>query len=229
MKVFGLFLYCMVISISVQADIATSFSKAKKNLYHKVYNNSGLTFYANCSWSKKKVDLESCNLQDSFPKKYLKRALRTEAEHVIPSSWMYRKNGEWRQCYVEAKTKGVNKRKYCQKTDMDYRNAHNDLMNLVPAVGQLNGLRSNKPFAEKVSGKKEQTFNGAGKVFVVTSRVAIPDVSIRGDIARIAFYMEDTYGVTYSKRQLALFMKWDKEDPLSPEERKRNQLINKIQ
>lgn len=152
--------FACLLGSTAQAEIASSFSKAKKNLYLKVYNNAALTFYTNCSWSKKKVDLTSCNLQDSFPKKYMKRALRTEAEHIIPASWMYKKDGKWRQCYLEAKQQGVNKRKYCQKTDKDYRNAHNDLMNLVPAVGQLNGLRSNKPFAETISGKKEQTYRG---------------------------------------------------------------------
>ena len=219
----------LVFSCSANAQIASSFSKAKSNLYKKVEGNSGLTFYTNCSWAKKKVDLESCGLQNSFPKKHLKRASRTEAEHIIPASWMYRKNGKYRECYTQAKALGENTRKYCQKTDKDYRNAHNDLMNLVPAVGQLNGLRSNKPFAEKVSGKKEQTFRGNGKVLVVTSRVVIPDKSIRGDVARVGFYMSDTYGVSYSKRQLSLFKKWDKEDPVSSEEHERNQRVFKVQ
>jgi deoxyribonuclease-1 len=211
------------------AQIATSFSKAKSNLYKKVEGNSGLTFYTNCSWSKKKVDLESCGLQNSFPTKHLKRAKRTEAEHIIPASWMYKKHGKYRECYTKAKVLGETPRKYCQANDIDYRNAHNDLMNLVPAVGQLNALRSNKPFAEKVSGKKEQTFRGNGKVFLITSRVAIPDKSIRGDIARVAFYMGETYGVTYSRRQLELFKKWDKEDLVSQNEINRKQRIFKIQ
>jgi len=223
------FVIGLALSFSAHAEIATSFSKAKKNLYQKVYGNSGLTFYTNCQWSKKKVDLESCGLQNSFPKKHMKRASRTEAEHIIPASWMYKKNGQWRQCYLEAKRQGISQRKYCQQTDIDYRNAHNDLMNLVPAVGQLNGLRSNKPFAEKVSGKKEQTFRGNGKVLVLSSRVAIPDRSIRGDIARIAFYMGATYGVTYSKRQLSLFEKWDKEDPVSSEEQERRRKVIDVQ
>ncbi|KUJ71666.1 hypothetical protein AVO41_09135 [Thiomicrospira sp. WB1] len=61
---------------------------------------------------------------------------------------------------------------------------------------------------------------------VFASRVIIPDQSIRGDIARIAKYMNLTYGVTYSKRQLVLFEKWEKRDPVSEEEL---QLINRIQ
>lgn len=203
----------------------SSFSKAKKVMYTKVYNNEGVTFYTSCKWFKKKVNLESCGLQDSFSTKYLKRARRTEAEHIIPASWMYKKNGKWRQCYLDAKAQGISQRKYCQKHDDDYRNAHNDLMNLVPAVGPLNGMRSNKPFAEKLSGKKEQTFNGNGKKLIVTSRVVIPDKSIRGDIARIAFYMSRTYGVTYSKRQNFLFEKWNLDDPVSDYEKN---LISKI-
>lgn len=225
---FALILGVAIPATSLSAPYS-SFSKAKKAMYTKVYKNEGKTFYTNCDWSKKKVNLESCGLQDSFPKKYLKRAKRTEAEHIIPASWMYKKNGKWRQCYLDAKQKGVSQRKYCQEHDVDYRNAHNDLVNLVPAVGQLNGMRSNKPFAEKVSGKKEQTFNGDGKKLVLTSRVAIPDSSIRGDIARIAFYMSDRYGVNYSKRQKSLFVRWNLEDPVDSRETSRLLQINKIQ
>lgn len=102
-------------------------------------------------------------------------------------------------------------------------------MNLVPVVGQLNGMRSNKPFAENVSGKKEQTFNGNGKKLVLTSRVVIPDPSIRGDIARIALYMNQMYRITYSNRQRALFDKWDKDDPLSKDEKARVKKIMMLQ
>jgi len=52
----------------------------------------------------------------------------------------------------------------------------------------------------------------------------VPDISIRGDIARVAFYMRDTYGVTYSKRQASLFNEWDKQDAVSEDE----VLLNKI-
>lgn len=55
----------------------------------------------------------------------------------------------------------------------------------------------------------------------MTSREAISDRSIRGDIARIAFYMEETY----SKHQLGLFDKWDKKDLISPEENERRQRV----
>lgn len=48
-------------------------------------------------------------------------------------------------------------------------------MNLVPAVGQINGERSKKPFDEIVSGKKMATYSGDGKRIVISSRLVIPD------------------------------------------------------
>lgn len=211
------------------ADIVTSFSKTKSNLYKKIYPNSGLTFYTNCEWSKKKVNLESCGLQNSFPKKHIKRASRTEVEHIIPASWMLKKNKQERSCVAESKAYKVSPREYCQKNDKEFRNAHNDLVNLRPVVGQLNANRSNKPFSDVLSGRKPVSYNGNGKTFKVASRVSVPDESIRGDVARIAFYMSDTYGVAYSKRQKKLFDEWNKQDPVSSEEIVLNERILKVQ
>jgi deoxyribonuclease-1 len=126
----------IIVSFSVPAysEISSSFSKAKSNMYKKVYLNSGKTFYTNCLWSKKKVDLSSCGLENSFPKKHMKRASRTEAEHIIPASWMLKKNKAERSCVAESKAHKDNSRKYCQKHDKDFRNAHNDLVNLRPEL-----------------------------------------------------------------------------------------------
>ncbi|WP_178861260.1 endonuclease [Thiomicrorhabdus cannonii] len=219
----------LAFSASVIAGISGSFEQAKANMYKGVYQNVGTTFYTGCDWSKKKVDLASCGLQNSFPKGQLKRASRTEAEHVIPASWFYKKNGKWRACYSQAKAIKENPREYCQAHDDEYRNAHNDLVNLRPAVGQINADRSNKPFSDSVSGDGVETFRGKGLTIKITSRVAIPDVKIRGDIARIGFYMAEKYGVTYSKRQLELFQEWDKSDPVDDAERELNNRIMKVQ
>lgn len=218
----------MPVSQSI-AGISTSFNQAKVKMYKVVYNNSGKTFYTGCDWSRKKVDLGSCNLQNSFPKKEMKRANRTEAEHVIPASWFYKKNGKFRQCYHEARALKQSPRSYCQDHDIDYRNAHNDLFNLRVSVGQINANRSNHPFAETPSGEGKETFNGNGLSITLTSRVAIPDASIRGDIARIAAYMKETYGVSYSARQDKLFEKWNKQDPVDAEEFRLLKKISQIQ
>lgn len=217
-----------LLSITAYADIASLFSKAKLDLYNNVYQGRGETFYTGCLWETKSVNLESCNLQYSFPKGQLKRAKRTEVEHVIPASWLYKKNGKWRNCYIEAKQLDRKIREYCQQTDFEYRKAHNDLVNLRPVIGQINALRSNKAFSDKPSGQYIGTFVGKKKMLVY-SRLVIPDNSIKGDIARIAFYMMQKYGASYSNRQEILFFKWNDEDPVSDEEIFLNQQIMAVQ
>lgn len=203
-----------------------SFQKAKKNLYTKIYDNSGETFYCDCTWSKKKTELKSCGLQSFFPKKERKRAARTEAEHIIPASWMLKKNKKFRQCVLDAKEQKVSPRKYCQKHDTEYKRAHNDIVNLRVTVGQINADRSNKPFVEGIS-KGKETY---GQCRVSTNtRGFSPALEDRGDIARIAFYMMQAYGVTYSKRQLRLFEQWNMSDPITLEERRLHKRIIQVQ
>jgi len=220
----------LVIIIFISASFAVAatpnFNKAKKNMYSKVFNNSGETLYCGCQWSRKKVDLASCGLEGYFPKKYRKRALRTEAEHIIPASWLLKVNKKFRQCVIDAKELKQSPRKYCQKHDEDYKKAHNDLVNLYPAVGQINANRSNKPFLDTL----KTTKNTYGKCTVENgSRGFVPPDRRKGDIARVAFYMSQTYGVIYSKRQLSLFEKWDKLDPISEGERAHNTNVIRVQ
>lgn len=222
---------CFVLMVSnpSAAQISSSFSVAKKKLYQQVYGNKGKTFYVNCRWSRKKTDLRSCHLENRFKKTQRKRALRTEVEHVIPASWFFKVNGQFRRCYLQSKQSQLSARRYCQKTDSEYRNAHNDLVNLRPAVGAINAYRSNKPFSDKVSGGHKMTFRGDGMLAVITTRLIIPDISIRGDIARIAFYMRKQYGLTYSHRQQLIFNQWHLTDPVSTEEQQINARISQIQ
>lgn len=215
-------LLIMLVSISLSATATPNFSKAKKNMYSRVFNNTGKTLYCGCKWSHKKVDLSSCGLDGYFPKKYRKRANRTEAEHIIPASWMLKVNKKFRQCVIDAKENNQSPRKYCQKHDGDYKKAHNDLVNLYPTVGQINANRSNKPFLDTL----KTTKNSYGKCSAESgSRGFVPPDSRKGDIARIAFYMSRTYGVVYSKRQLSLFEEWDRLDPVSDEERNHNMKV----
>jgi len=62
-----------------------------------------------------------------------------------------------------------------------------------------------------------------------SSRGIVPPNDRKGDIARIAQYMQSKYGVKYSKRQQALFDKWMQQDPVSEQEIKRDNKIIKTQ
>lgn len=223
------FLALMAMSAPTYSQIPGSFGSAKTKLYKTVYPNFGQTFYAGCSWKNKKIDLTSCNLQDSFPKTLNKRSKRGEAEHVVPIKRAYKKNGVKRQCVINAEAQGQRKRSYCQATDKEFRNAHNDLVNLRVAVGAINLYRLDKPFAEALSGEKRRVYHGNGKVFKVSSRVAVPDDSIKGDVARIAMYMNWKYGIDFNAREQAMYLKWHELDPVSDEERELNRRIIKAQ
>lgn len=219
----------LLVALSLPASASTkvvSFTTAKNKLYSKVFNNSGETLYCGCDWSNRKTDLNSCGLQSYFPKKQRKRSLRTEAEHAIAASWLLKVNGKLRQCAIDSKKVKDSAREYCQKHDLDYKQAHNDLVNLFPAVGQINADRSNKPFVD-IAKTKVKTY---GKCDIqIGSRGIVPPKNKQGDIARIAFYMSEKYGVTYSKRQVKLFEQWNNQDPISAQERAHNKRVVKVQ
>ena len=65
----------------------------------------------------------------------------------------------------------------------------------------------------------------------IADRKAEPPENIRGDIARIYFYMDESYpgrGIVSGKNR-KLFEAWDKQDPVDSWECERESKINKIQ
>ncbi len=102
-----------------------------------------------------------------------------------------------------------------------------DLYNLVPAVGEINGNRSNYSFSI-ISGEKREY---GSCDFEIENRKAEPRENIRGDIARIYFYMHWAYpgrGII-SKKNNKLFLVWDKADPVDEWECERAGRIERIQ
>ncbi len=56
-----------------------------------------------------------------------------------------------------------------------------------------------------------------------------PRAEVRGDIARIYFYMADRYGLRLSKQDRQLFNAWSKSDPVSVWEREKARQIMILQ
>ena len=102
-----------------------------------------------------------------------------------------------------------------------------DLHNLVPAVGELNGDRSNRSFS-MVSGEPRAYGKCDFEIDFDTDKVE-PMPSVRGNISRTYFYFEKQYGLRISKKQRRLFNVWDREDPVDDWERTRNFMIKNIQ
>lgn len=216
----------------IQTDVSqlpktpSSFARAKTMVYTTVYKGHEKTFYCGCNYDKNRVvDLESCKVT---PRLNEKRAKQLEAEHIIPASWF----GMDRQCWNEAickdsKGKPYKGRECCLNIDPFFRVAHNDLYNLTPAVGEVNGDRSNLAYG-MVSGEKRE-YGACDFEIDKDAQVAEPAPAVRGDIARVGFYMEKTYHMTLPPKQKELFIQWNKEDPIDDWERTRNKRIAELQ
>ncbi|MDX2421300.1 MAG: endonuclease [Amphritea sp.] len=205
-----------LLSACVVADSGPSFSKSKR-LLAKMYQEHPVSFYCGCDYKtagKKLVpDWNSCGYT---PRKNANRAGRIEWEHVVPA-WAF---GHQLQCWQEGG------RKACKRID-GFKRMESDLHNLVPAIGEVNGDRSNYSFAQlegepRVYGRCDMEVNFKG-------RKVEPPSNRQGDIARTYFYMRQQYGLRISSKQEKLFTVWNARDPVDSWELKRNELITALQ
>lgn len=199
---------------SVAEAAPESFSQAKQ-LMPTVYRDFAETFYCGCSitWTggpSGRPDLQSCGYT---VRKQLVRANRIEWEHVVAAHTF----GQQRPCWRSGG------RDNCTANDPLFRAMEADMHNLVPAVGEVNGDRSNFRFGVLPSTPYQ---HGRCPVKIDFQQRAIePRPEIRGDIARINFYMYDHYGLKLGRQQQQLFLAWHREDPVSKWELMRNDRI----
>ena len=207
------------------AEVPSSFSSSKKILAKKVYQDADrITFYCGCDFKDQAIPdkpgrtrlapvADSCGLQ---PRKNANRSARIEWEHVMPA-WEF---GHQLQCWQEGGRKG------CRK-DSVFKQMEADLYNLVPAVGELNGDRSNFRFG-MIEGEP-RVYGQCDFEVDFKARVAEPPEAVRGDIARTYFYMAERYDVRIGRKQRQLFEAWAAQDPVDETELLRARRIEAIQ
>lgn len=204
-------------ALSVSAHPA-NFSRAKKEAV-KIYQDHTKTFYCGCDFNFKgkkgagKPDLKSCGYKI---RKEKKRANRIEWEHIMPA-WQF---GHQMKCWQEGTQN-------CHKFPA-FKKMESDLHNLVPAIGEVNGNRSNYRFTQW-SGTHGATYGQCPMQIDFKKRSAMPPASVRGNIARTYLYMSDRYKIRLSKSQKRLMSAWDKTDPVTKWECKRNKRIAAVQ
>jgi len=203
-----------------------SFSVTKKILWRSVYHDYPVTFYCGATFDHKRI----VRFNGYVPKRPGNRARRLEWEHVVPAHAFGQSFAAWRRgdrACVDRKGKPYKGRNCARKASVDFRRMAADMYNLVPAIGELNGLRSNYRFA-MIPGEKRE-FGTCD--FEIENRKAKPAPQIRGDIARIYFYMNAAYpgrGIV-TKKNRRLFEAWSRQDPVDALECERNRRIEKIQ
>ena len=97
--------------------------------------------------------------------------------------------------------------------------ARTDLHHLRAADADVNELRSNNPYTE-----------GSGDYDSVDDTAFFPGDEWKGDVARMILYLNVRYNEDISKvGNLELFLKWNREDPVSAFEIQRNNVIEGAQ
>lgn len=184
--------------------VASSFSAAKRLLYDRVYAGHRISFYCGCGYDEKRqTALDSCGLESMAADK---RAQRIEAEHIFPAAQFGQSLPCWRapatfaQCLKPGGGQ-LTGRACCEKVDPTFATAHNDLQNLVPAVGAINGKRSDFNWGMVNGG---QRFGDCEIRIDASIRRGEPPAAVRGDIARTMLYMSDTYGFRLSRQDQQL-------------------------
>ncbi|EDU59175.1 MULTISPECIES: endonuclease [Providencia] len=199
------------------------FDEAKLLSKTKVYldqNNQGEgTLYCGCKWewagkSGGVVDLNSCGYQ---VRKQQNRAMRIEWEHIVPA-WVF---GHQRQCWQNGG------RKNCVSTDPIFRKMEADMHNLAPSIGEVNGDRSNFSYAQLPS-NAQYPYGQCRSRVDFKQRVFEPRDEVKGQVARVYFYMHDRYNLSMSRQQQQLLMAWDRQYPPSQWEKQRDERIAAI-
>jgi deoxyribonuclease-1 len=221
-----------IVTSSVQAGSKgntriQSFKKAKKIALKQVYRGHQTTFYCESQYT---LGRHVIHTNGYAPKTRSKRAHRLEWELIVPAYTFGQSFVEWREGHpecVDRRGKPVKGQKCARKQSRKFRYMESDLYNLVPAIGEINGLRSNYSFA-MIPGE-EREFGTCD--MEIKNRMAEPRSEIRGDIARIYFYMNWAYpgNDILSKTNQRLFEAWDIEDPIDDWECERTKRIEGIQ
>ena len=179
------FIYLLTLTPPLFAQNTTndSFNKAKK-LMAQVFAGHETTFYCGCAYNGNEVDVASCGYQ---AKKDPDRAKRLEWEHVVPAEAFGQSFKEWREGHpacVDSKGKTFKGRNCARKMAVLFRYMEADLYNLQPAIGEINGLRSN--YSMEMIPEEKREF-GACDVEIENRKIE-PRPEIRGDIARTYLY-----------------------------------------
>ena len=202
------------------------FRQAKRHVY-ALFADRLRTFYCECRYSGKRIDSNRCSFKSRL---HSKRAKRTEIEHVVPVHAFGQSFKSWRnghQRCIDKKGRSFKGRRCAGLVSSSFNHMSSDLYNLRPTVGAVNALRSN--FRMGLIEGEERQFGACD--MEIDNRVFEPRPAIRGDVARIYFYMESAYpgrGIV-GKKQWKLLKACHRADPVSEEERAPGLKIRSIQ
>jgi len=237
-------IFKIIISILVLISLlnSSSFSSSKKKLLKKVYYDHQITFYCQNTYQIKNLNGKEKALIIQDKNKYTPRnektkkgkinirAKRIEWEHVIPAENFGRQFSCWREgnekC-IKKDGKRFKGRRCCKKVSPIFKKMEADMMNLVPAIGEINSDRRNFRYMDTKENLKGQYGECSFKVDF-KERKAYPANHTKGFIARTYFYFQKKYKLKISKREQQIFEAWNKIYPETEWEKVRKKRIKEL-
>ena len=131
---------------------------------------------------------------------------------LILSRWLCATDSFRKENCTSNSGKVKSARKCCAKTDQLANPFESDLFNLRPAAGEINGDRSNQRYGEIVDEIRE--YGTCDFEVDFARKLAEQPPSVKGDIARVIFYILETYGLRISAEDLATYQRWHQDDPV---------------
>lgn len=204
-----------------------TFSRSKIILSHvygnNVKNRQVVSIYSGCRLKyirgKLVQDTKNC---PQYKARKNKKLNTLDWEHIVPASWY----GQQLPCWKYAKTIKKNSRKYCAKVNPKYNLMESDLLNLVPAIAEINRDRSNFKFGVL---RKANLYGSVDFEIDFKNKIVEPRDNIKGDIARVVLYMNSKYDINIPSSEIKMYHTWSKSDPITAWEKKKLKLVKKIQ
>lgn len=135
-------------------------------------------------------------------------------EHVFPMAWV-------------TNSLGCGRRKDCRDNSAAFNHIEADLHNMYPSRTDINDERGSHGFG-MVKGEQRR-YGKCDFELNPRARLVEPRDAVRGEIARAMFYMADTYELELFAKQVRTLRRWHGQDPVSDEERRRNDVIEQVQ
>ena len=202
--------------------------RAAKSLLTVLYAERPCTLYSDCRFTADHmVDYHHCAY---VPRRIDGRANRIEWEHIVPAEAFGHGIAAWRDGHVACVDQHgpFRGRRCAAKASREYRRMESDLYNLVPEIGEVNQLRSNKPMAELAAQEGDELRSVGG---VVATTAFSPRAGVKGDVARTYLYMDAAYPHVklLSGKKAQLYWAWSLRDPVDTWECRRAYRIEGLQ
>ncbi len=214
---------------SAQNFTYSSFTKSKNTLLDKVYTDYSKTVYCGADFYAKNKKI--IKFPEGFDKTVMaNRSKRIEFEHIVPAENFGRSFKEWREGHPLCSSKGkpYKGRKCAEKTNVTYRLMQADMYNLYPAIGSVNGLRSNKQY--QVLPPNIPSSFGSCHFKIADNKAEPPDLA-KGIVGRTHLYFEEVYFPRFklSDRQRYIMIDWHMKYPVTQWECIRTYRIEMLQ